>query len=222
MAEAISAGGISIRIDRKRIKRAYLRADAAGARISAPLHMPADLLQRFALANLDWIRSRLAAEALDIPSSQPIWGENLPIIHAIGPKPSLKLNGEALVLRAPAHPCHAAWLALRSALLRSLVLEAAPPLLEQWQRRLELGPISWETRRMKRRWGTCYPDKRKILLNSELAAMPRPCLELVIAHELNHLFERGHGAGFIQRMDACLPDWRAVHKLLSWPSHGAH
>ena len=37
-------------------------------------------------------------------------------------------------------------------------------------------------------------------------------LEYVLVHEMTHLWENGHGAGFQRRMDAYLPQWRQLRR----------
>lgn len=51
-------------------------------------------------------------------------------------------------------------------------------------------------RRMKRRWGTCYPAKRLIILNKELLKLEQNIIRHVILHELCHLEYIYHDENF--------------------------
>ena len=64
-------------------------------------------------------------------------------------------------------------------------------------------------RTMTSRWGSCTPATRRIRLNLALAYMPEELLEYVLVHEMVHLYEKGHGKGFRDRMDMYLPGWRS-------------
>ncbi len=67
---------------------------------------------------------------------------------------------------------------------------------------------------MKRRWGTCYPTRRKILLSTELVKQPIPAIESVVVHELVHLKHPGHGKDFYQFLTEVMPDWKERSVLL--------
>jgi predicted metal-dependent hydrolase len=55
--------------------------------------------------------------------------------------------------------------------------------------------IDWSDRQ-SRRWGTCLPATRTILISRRLASMPQWVLDWVIVHELAHLAIPKHNAGF--------------------------
>ena len=40
-------------------------------------------------------------------------------------------------------------------------------------------------------------------------------LEYVLVHEMTHLWESGHGAGFQRRMTAYLPGWKTLRRDLN-------
>jgi predicted metal-dependent hydrolase len=76
----------------------------------------------------------------------------------------------------------------------------------------------WQVNKMRTRWGTCNPEKKRILINLELAKKPPRCIEYIVVHELVHLLERTHNEHFIELMDSFLPNWRALkHELNSLP-----
>ena len=72
---------------------------------------------------------------------------------------------------------------------------------------------AWRHRPMKSRWGSCS-SRGSISLNTHLVKLPKALLEYVVVHELCHLREMNHGAGFQRLMDASLADWKQRRKAL--------
>ena len=98
---------------------------------------------------------------------------------------------------------------------RAQLRAAAEPLVELWQTRLDVRLTSLFVRRMRTRWGSCNPTAGTIRLNTDLAKKPADCLEYIIVHELAHLIEPTHNAGFVAAMDRFLPGWVHRRELLN-------
>ncbi len=75
-------------------------------------------------------------------------------------------------------------------------------------------PGGFTLRRMRKRWGSCSRDGR-ILLNTQLVAAPKACIDYVIVHELCHVVQHNHSAAFYALLSTCMPDWRERQKLLA-------
>lgn len=78
----------------------------------------------------------------------------------------------------------------------------------------ELQPTAVTVRTMKTRWGSCSASGR-LLLNSQLIALPTSLIDYAIAHELCHLKERKHGPRFERLLARVMPDWRVRHECLT-------
>ena len=72
-------------------------------------------------------------------------------------------------------------------------------------------------RSMKTRWGSCTPKTATIRIARELAAYPIECLDMVVAHELVHLFEPSHNQRFHALLDTYCPNNRALSQRLKRP-----
>lgn len=70
-------------------------------------------------------------------------------------------------------------------------------------------------RKMKRRWGTCYPRQNKIILNRQLIFLPPKAIELVIMHEINHFKYPHHQKSFYDALEKWIPDHKERSQLLS-------
>lgn len=93
--------------------------------------------------------------------------------------------------------------------------EALPELLARWEPVVGRRPSHITLRLMTSRWGSCTPRTGRIRLNLQLGLMEPRFLEYVLVHEMTHLWESGHGAGFQRRMDDYLPGWRALRRELN-------
>jgi predicted metal-dependent hydrolase len=94
---------------------------------------------------------------------------------------------------------------------------AAAPLIENWEKVMQVKVTHLYLRSMKSRWGTCNYNKATIRLNTELAKRPPHSLEYVIIHELVHLLEPSHNQRFKALMTKYLPNWTQLKGELNHP-----
>ncbi|MBT1174335.1 M48 family metallopeptidase [Bifidobacterium sp. LC6] len=90
-----------------------------------------------------------------------------------------------------------------------------PALLAKWGPVIGRTPTHITLRLMTTRWGSCTPKTGRIRLNLQLGLMEPRFLEYVLVHEMTHLWERGHGAGFQRRIGSYLPNWRELRRELN-------
>ena len=213
---------IPVEITYKRVKYLRLRVMPMGAvRISAPLGTPLDQIQHFVAAKQGWInRKRGEQTARELPQPARFHdGE----VHYLWGAPVALTSGEhkAVELEQSGH------LALpdvdmptrRSALFafyHRQLQQRLTPMLADWCAQMQVEISHCSIKPMKTRWGSCNIQRRRINLSLELAQKPAGCLEMVLVHELVHLFERGHNARFYGLMDHYLPDWREQAALLKY------
>jgi predicted metal-dependent hydrolase len=69
-------------------------------------------------------------------------------------------------------------------------------------------------RTMTSRWGTCLTSKATIVLNRQLAQVPRRCTEYVVLHEYCHFVHPNHSKRFYALVARFMPDWKERKKLL--------
>lgn len=217
----LQLGEIPILVTRKDVKHMYLRVCAASgeARMTAPNSVSLEKIREFALNNRVWLESRLKkaaseSEAATIPEIQNVWGKPYLVkLLAHSKWHDIRLSGSDLIFQSPNKLNFDQWQALLSHFLRRLVFLEAPPVIGRWSKTLNLEEPSLGVRRMKKRWGSCYRTRQRIILNSEIAIYPPVCLEQVIVHELLHFYEPGHGPAFHALMDQALPNWRRTAEM---------
>ncbi len=122
---------------------------------------------------------------------------------------SARLQGETLVVRAPAHVSEdelaAAIEHLRARIerkreARALDDEALAARAQQLNREYFAGRLRWQSIRwvtnQERRFGSCTPSHGRIRISHRVASLPPWVQDYVIVHELAHLQAPNHGAGF--------------------------
>lgn len=72
----------------------------------------------------------------------------------------------------------------------------------------------FQLRLMSNRWGSCT-HQGIIILNPELIAAPKDCIDYVITHELCHLKERNHSQAFYRLLASVMKDWEYRRKRLN-------
>ena len=72
----------------------------------------------------------------------------------------------------------------------------------------------FQLRAMPKRWGSCT-SQGNIMLNPELIAAPKECIDYVITHELCHLKIRNHSQAFYKLLAKVMGDWESRRKRLN-------
>lgn len=196
-------------------------------RVLAPRRMPRGAVDAFVTRKRPWIEAKLA-EFASLPSCAPVALEQGAALPYLGGALTLRLEAGrgaaeadgagALVVPVRSDTTAAGihrkvndwYLAESRGLCRQIAADLAPA-----ARSLGIPPVRGvESRRMRRRWGSCLPDHR-IILNSELLGAPRECIAYVVAHELCHLREANHSPRFYALMERLVPRWRELRGRLN-------
>lgn len=221
-AERMRIGQYDVCVTHKRIKNLYLRVLPQGElSISAPLRTSEAEISRFVLSREDWIERQTAKQGAfsmrgyEDGDEVPYFGKRLTLrlLFRTG-RVNVKQTGDTLTLSIKPEADTAARKKAIDAWYRAELYEAAGAMLPALERTVGKRAGELRVRDMKTRWGTCNIKTGMITLNLRLAERPAECLRYVLAHELCHLHEPGHGERFWRRMDEYYPDWKRVRKLL--------
>lgn len=230
MHETIELGDVVVVLTRKDVKHTHLTVHPPTGRVTlvAPRATRTEVARAYAISKLGWIRNqrvKLDAQAREAPrqfverESHYLWGRRyLLSIAEVDGKPAVKLNHRRLILqvRPGSSPERRAevmheW---HKAMLHAIV----PGLIRKWEAKLGVNASGYFLQRMKTKWGSCNPAKRRIRLNTELVKKPKDLLEYVVVHEMAHLLEPSHGDRFVAILERHWPQWRESRaELNSWP-----
>jgi len=227
-SKKIVVGGIEITTLRKDIKNLHLGVYPPNGRvrIAAPLKTTDESIRLFAISKLSWIKKQKLkfAEQKRQPKRDYITGESH---YFLGKRYLLNVVEQSKPNRVEIKKKTHINLHVDSPEFREL----KEKILEKWYRK-ELRRISipiikkledqfgtkvseFKIKKMKTRWGTCNPKKRRIWINLELAKKHPKCIEYVIAHEMIHFSERKHNHEFIKELDKLISNWRAIRDELN-------
>ncbi|QGS51636.1 M48 family metallopeptidase [Spiroplasma tabanidicola] len=86
--------------------------------------------------------------------------------------------------------------------------------ISYWKQVMNLDFKNLSVKEMKGKWGICYPEKSKIVLNIRLIHYPLDALDYVIVHELTHLVHKNHSKNFWYYVQNYLPNYKKASDLL--------
>ncbi|MBF0120599.1 MAG: M48 family metallopeptidase [Desulfobacterales bacterium] len=226
--EQITVNNITIDVVRKDIKNIHLAVypPSGKVRIAVPLKVNEDSIRLFAISKLGWIKrqqqkfkeqERIPQREYKNRESHYFQGKRylLNIIEAYAPPKIILKNKTYIDLyirpETPTVKRHE----IMNEWYRHQFKDQIPEIIEKWENKLKVKINGWQVKIMKTKWGSCNIEKKRILLNLELAKKPLYCLEYVIVHEMIHLLERHHNEKFLYHMDTFLPNWKQLKRELN-------
>ena len=177
---------MDIEIYRKKVKNLRIKVEDGIIKVSAPLRTSEREIKRIVENNLDIIE-RLKEEDLRKRRYKN---------HLFGEK--LEITSEKELEK----------------IYRSELKKALDEIFEKYEKLTGLSPKSVEIRKMKVRWGTCYPQSGAIKINLYLAERPREEIEAVVLHELVHLKYFYHDKKFKEECKKYMPNYEEIERDL--------
>ena len=177
---------MDIEIYRKKVKNLRIKVEDGIIKVSAPLRTSEREIKRIVENNLDLIE-RLKEEDLRKRRYKN---------HLFGEK--LEITSEKEIEK----------------IYRSELKKALDEIFEKYENLTGLSPKSVEIRKMKVRWGTCYPQSGAIKINLYLAERPREEIEAVVLHELVHLKYFYHDKKFKEECKKYMPNYEEIERDL--------
>lgn len=82
--------------------------------------------------------------------------------------------------------------------------------LNKWTMKLGASPTLFHVDRLEGKWGVCYTNKRRIVLDHNIFDTPERLWDYLIVHELCHLIHPNHKPAFWREMERVLPNYEAL------------
>lgn len=216
-------GDMSVDVVYKDIKNVYLSVypPTGRIRISAPLRLDLDTVRIFAISKLGWIRKQQtklhqqeresARDYVNRESHYYLGKRYLLNVWETDSASRIELNHSTIEMHVRPDAGTDRKQEILNDWYRQKLKAIIPPIIRQWEGKLNVSVKEFGVKKMKTKWGSCSQGAGRIWLNLELAKKPMQCIEYVVVHEMVHLLERKHGERFIACMDQLLPMWQS-HK----------
>jgi len=224
----ISVSGLTVNVVRKDIKNLHLGVypPEGRVRVAAPLRVDDEAVRLAVISKLAWIRrqqnrfqfqERQSAREYVFRESHYYFGQRylMNIIEQKGPARVVVRNQTTIDLYIPKGADISKREQILIAWYRKELKALIPPMIEKWEKIIDVKVADWGVRKMKTKWGSCNIEAGRIWLNLELAKKPVQCLEYIIVHEMLHLLERHHNDRFIELMDRFMPQWKLYRDELN-------
>lgn len=101
----------------------------------------------------------------------------------------------------------------RIAGLKRQAAELLPQRVAYYADIMGVRPLGVKITSARTRWGSCS-GKNNLNFSFLLMLVPQPALDYVVVHELAHIREKNHGAGFYREIERYLPDYKQRVALL--------
>lgn len=233
--KTVKVAGISVQLTQKRVKNINLRVTREGrVVVSYPWHTSEAVVLAFIESRSNWIQDALSrASSLgeknfagpDIIASGhtvSIWEQPYTLQIVLGSKRTAHISAHDLVITLPNRylndlTSETSQSAIRKTFDEFLAKEMRkilPEMTAAAEAKAGRSASLYRTRRMKSRWGSCNTKTGAITLNLELAEHNPEALKYVIAHELTHLYVRGHNREFYVLLATFYPNWKKVRASL--------
>lgn len=225
--------GITIDIEKKKVKNMRLVVSPDKIRISAPMNVSLENITAFVTSKIEWIKKHQQRFSAQTKQPKKVFLEEerhyfqgiayiLRIIkHKERPKIILtteNINGETkqfLNLYVKPDIDTTMYSSILNQWYRIQLEKIAKPLIQKWEAIIGVKSNEFRIKQMKTRWGTCNIQAKRIWLSLELAKKSLNCLEYIIVHELVHLLERLHNARFVGFMNKFMPEWKIYKNELN-------
>lgn len=181
--------------------------------VSAPANMDITFIKKIVRVNRDKIDRLIEEDKERVTYENPkglsyiyLFGEKIPVVkcreksHLFEGKFYLNIEKDPLLEIEK--------------LYRETLEKYIPAKIKDFGDRLNIYPTEVKTRKMCSRWGTCYQERKLIILNIFLSKREKNEIDYVIAHEMAHLLVPNHSKEFYELLQKIMPEYREIRSKM--------
>ena len=226
-SSTIKINDISVEVTRKNIKNIHLSVYPPFGHVKAsiPLNVSQENLRIFILSKLNWIKAkrtkllkqeREALREFVNRESHYFNGKRYLLeVLEVNELPRVFLSHNKIILQVRPGSSAIKKLEVMDQWYRLKLKETLRPIVQKWEKIINVTVSNIHIRKMKAKWGSCSPKDKAIRINLELAKKPLECVEYIVLHEIIHLLEPNHNEHFIELMTKHMPKWRMYRDELN-------
>ena len=214
-----------VEIEKKRIKRMYLRVRENGTLyVTCPYRTSMGEIIRFLESRADWITKAVRKAGRHASVNNPglygrvYWfGKEIPVHYLPAARNHAEMKEGTLIMHLKTMD-ETSVTKLFSSFAAKEIKRRIDDMRTQWDTQLcdayRIPRPLIRARTMTTKWGVCYPDKHTITMNTNLVHYPEQCLEYVLLHEYVHFHVRNHSKEFYRMVARYMPDYRTWVRVL--------
>ena len=216
----IQIDGITVEINRKRIKNVYLRVTKLGeVSVSAPPSYPVSEIEKLVTAKRSWIlkqqKNALSKQAITLCENAEIelLGRKFMLVRVDkkrGESAPCYIDGEKIVIPSS----QKSFTATTERFLSQILLTNAQNCLRRYSSLSGLTYGEVAVKKMSSQWGYCRLSDKKIVFSLALIFKPYECLKYVAIHELAHTVNPAHDKKFYALIEKYEPNYKQARMLL--------
>ncbi len=203
-------------------KRLILKIDASGNPVvTIPRMVPYIVAKKFAVQNAPWIQKHLEDNPVEfIEDGSKVGSEHVIVFNpSRSDKVSSRVQNSKIVISCPqkyeisSEAVQTEAIKASTRALRAEANDQLPALISSIAENFGYHYKSVSIKKMHSRWGSCSANG-EIALSIWLMQLPENLINYVLCHELAHINNHNHQAKFWSEVEAMVPDYKVLRKLL--------
>lgn len=190
--------------------------------IKVPINLPSNKLEQFINDNVNWIKNKQPKgyfiETKYCTGEKYLFlGKEYEMLMFTSKHPLVELLKNQLIIYTPSMESEIIKKSINKWRLKQaefIFQEVLNKCFQEMSNYLSKYPIL-EIKRYKARWGCCYPQNNKIIINISVVNLPIELIEYVIYHELAHFIYLNHGKEFYSFLTKFVPNERLLKKQIT-------
>lgn len=206
-------------------KHLYLKLKGQQIIVSAPFFVKSEMIEDFVKNNLPKLIKQLKNNQLIVTRFAFVpeafiyfLDKKMPIVINYQKRTKFFISNESFVIYTPLSLTNKNQQPILLQKINQFLKVIAQPIflerLRYWEKILQINANAFDLRVMKTKWGVCFHQTGKIVLNVKLIHFSYQVIDYVVIHELVHLIYPHHQTEFWNLVALYCPDYHNIKKIL--------